>query len=289
MQYVIIALLVIAAAALVIYLYYLLIRWLIVSVGPNFFYIVNILAGTAGPIVYGRALFRVFGNNGWRNAALVPLVTLLALVYFDFAYLNVVVSGNFLDSALAQTLDQWLAAVVFGSLLNRQVLEGLVVTLEGLPPWGFVLGSVAIKSALIPPLALVARGLECKKLGNAQPAFLWYFPAEATARNAVQPGTLLRRERARSPSRPAPVVPSGRGAPAAHLAALPAAGIGAAETRQARRPVPGSRRRGHRRADLPGLADRGLVAAVSGPPCGSGNRLGLDRCFFLIAVETCIP
>ncbi len=171
---------IIAIIAIILYIW--LMYWLLTTVGPNVYFLVSLGVSLAIPIVYGRALFRVFGDDGWRNAALVPVVAILALVYFDFAFLNLFFGARaFPQAAVLIELFPPVSQVVFGSLVNRQILELLpgVPQFVGIPTEARILASVAIKSALLTPFLLVARGLTCKTLGKEQPAYLWYFHREA--------------------------------------------------------------------------------------------------------------
>jgi hypothetical protein len=184
---IVIGLVVIALVIFVVYLYYLLCRWLIVVVGPNAFYVLSVGLTLVVPIVYGRSLFRVFGQDfgasraaRWRNLALVPVVGLLGLAYFDYAYVGIVLGSGFLETPLSREMQDLLAIVVLKSHLNQEVMRWVVNVFPGDTPWWvLILGSASAKSLLIVPCALIARGLGSNELGTLQPAYLSYFHKEA--------------------------------------------------------------------------------------------------------------
>jgi hypothetical protein len=173
------AIVAIIAFCVAVYLYYLLVRFLLVTgmqiMGPG---MVVLLAPV--PLIYGRTLLRVFGRSGWRNVFLVPAAMLLALVYVDFAYVALEVTARFVRSPLADALAGVVQPVVWRGHVNRQILGVLGVWIPASwPAWAFVLLGSAAKVSVITPLALMARGLETRVSDGGQPARVQYFYSTA--------------------------------------------------------------------------------------------------------------
>jgi len=100
------AILALIGIAIVVFLYYLLIRWLFVSVGPGFIYVTALLFSIAVPAVYIRTLLRTFGRDGSslstaRNWLFVCVVALVTLIHVDLLWLSLGIGMSFLRASFA--------------------------------------------------------------------------------------------------------------------------------------------------------------------------------------------
>jgi len=176
---------VIILVCVVIYLYFLLIRWLFVSVGPGFIYVTSLLFSVAVPVVYVRTLLRTFGRDAGslstvRNWLFVFVVALVALIHIDLLWLSLGIGMSFLQLSFAGELREILGRVVHGSVVNREAL----VLARGVLPGDagvlvYVLFSSALKSSLIVPCVLLVRGFSSHLEDSRQPARLSYFHGQA--------------------------------------------------------------------------------------------------------------
>lgn len=170
---------------ILIYLYFLLIRWLFVSVGPVFIYVTALASSVAVPVVYVRNLFSVFGRQPGtastvRNWLFVIVIGLVVLIHVDLLWLCLWYGMSLLQVSFAADLRESLGRVVWASVVNR---EALVIAGSVLPPTyypiGYVVFSSAVKSALIVPCVLLVRGLSSLIEDPGQPAYLSYFHGQA--------------------------------------------------------------------------------------------------------------
>lgn len=157
-------------------LYFLLIRFLFVSVGPTFIYVVSLVLSSAVPVAYVYTLVGVYGRDGGspknaRNWFLAPVVVLVGLIYLDMLLLALRVSLPILSTSLGMELYRVLLGFVNGGAVGVGQLA--------LPEENRWLLSAAIKSTLIVPCLLGARGLRSQIENPRQPAFLAYFQAQA--------------------------------------------------------------------------------------------------------------
>lgn len=170
---------------IVIYLYYLLIRWLFVSVGPGFIYVTSLLFSIAVPAVYVRTLLRTFGRDSGslstgRNWLFVVVAALVALIHVDLLWLSLGIGMSFLHVSFAGQLQALLGRVVHGWVVNREALAlagAMLPSAAGTV--GHVLFSSAVKSALIVPCVLLVRGFSSPIEDPRQPARLSYFHGQA--------------------------------------------------------------------------------------------------------------
>jgi len=160
-----------------------------VKVGPPLLYLLSLVFTIFVPILYGRALFRVFGRDGFKALLLAPAVALLTLVYLDYAYLlslaymDVVHSDIGSDALLADVIegthDVLQVMVVFG--LGNDILHIVAgwfdPSLAGGPL--VVAISAGAKLSLVPPCVLLARGVSTDATGPEQPAHVEYFRFQA--------------------------------------------------------------------------------------------------------------
>ena len=140
-------------------------------------------------VVYGRALFRVFGRDGAACLLMAPVVALLVLIYLDYAFLLSVsqqkpVHSGYNEFApyphLVEAYHAVLAPVVvrtLGNNLIHRTIGLLVPDLVG-TPWAVVIAAMA-KMSLLPMAAIVARGTSTRDIGPEQPAYPEYFHVQA--------------------------------------------------------------------------------------------------------------
>ena len=188
-------------AVIVVLLLVLLLVWLLVSlyleyvqvffttVAPTFFYCAALLCSLAVPIVYAHALFKSFGisTTWYRKLVLVLVFVLVALTYVDLLYLGSMLGMAVLPAAFAERLLEITRLVVSGLVGNRQIVAlaqmtlqyggGVVDSIEATGADAYrVCFSFLVKSALIVPLLIAARGLASTTIEDAaQPAFRSYF------------------------------------------------------------------------------------------------------------------
>ena len=170
---------------------------LVVYVGPPFVVVASLVFVALVPVLYGRSLFRVFGQDatgtieggGWRNLALAPVVAILVLCYLDFASLTLTFFSathftRFIHGFAAEPLWQLNSAFLWPAVTvgipNHLTVDWSVRLLPvGIPQWVVVILSAAMKMATLPPFLLLARGFLCHTEGAGQPARLAYFHGEA--------------------------------------------------------------------------------------------------------------
>jgi hypothetical protein len=174
----------ILAAVLAIYLYYLFIRWLFVSVGPAFVYVISIVLSLAVPIVYLTMLLRTFARPGGasnpRNWLFAVVGGLVGLIYVDLLFLGIHFGRGILPVSFGLDLENLLEGVVRGWIVNGQS----VMLVRRLQPEDasiiqVVLSSAAIKCAVLVPAVLTIRGLASQIEDSRQPARLSYFYRQA--------------------------------------------------------------------------------------------------------------
>src|SRR4051794_23507922 len=82
------------AGAIIIYVYYLVMRWTVVKVAPDLLVVLSVLASAAVIVVYGNALYRIFGRDRRRRLIWIPAAILLGLIYADLAGIVVALVGR---------------------------------------------------------------------------------------------------------------------------------------------------------------------------------------------------
>ena len=167
------------------------------TVGPTLLYFASLTFSTLVPVLYGRALFRVFGRDGLAGLLMAPLVTLLVLVYVDYAYLfSVLFLDVILDGPGSEALFPGAILLTHGSLqavalstMGNDLFHAFVgvfaPSLAG-EPAAVTIGAAG-KLSCIPALVLVARGVSTRATGTEQPARVEYFHSQAF----VDLGTVL--------------------------------------------------------------------------------------------------
>ena len=172
-------------AIVLIYLYYLLIKWLFVSVGPGFIYFTALLFSVSVPVVYVRTLVRTFGRQSGspyspHNWLFIFVVALVALIHLDLLWLALGIGMSYLQVSFAWDLRELFGRVVTGLAVNREVLGvGNAILPREVGILGQVLFSAAVKSALVVPCVLLVRGFSSEIEDPRQPARLSYFHGQA--------------------------------------------------------------------------------------------------------------
>ncbi len=176
---------VIALAIIVIYLYYLFIKWLFVSVGPGFIYVISLLFSVAVPVVYVHALWMTFRSKrktlpmAW-NGLFVLVVAIIELIHIDLIWIALAFGMKILHVPFVSDLHRFLSAIVMRFPVNHAILAFIHSLLPNSREY-YVLLSAAIKMATIVPLVILARGLSSKLTleTSDEPAFLSYFHGQA--------------------------------------------------------------------------------------------------------------
>lgn len=198
MGYLILIAIALVLIGLAIYVYYLLMKWMIISLAPDLLVILSLIGTILVPVLYAKSIFRVFGippaksgggfknkvfQQGWRSIAWLPVFALLFLIYCDFAYCLLMYFGNAMSRTWSISLIMpFISKVVLKAWGNSFIIQ-LFSEVEWLR-WSsshylVVLISAAIKSALIVPILIFIRGLFSTVEYGKQPAKVQYFFSQA--------------------------------------------------------------------------------------------------------------
>ena len=159
--------------------------------GPMALYFSSLAFSVFVPVLYGRSLFRTFGNTGPRVLLLAPAVTLLTLVFVDGSALLSLVFFTHVQPFLDKFTMTWDVTTNTGDLIHQVSTRGLisreflfvidVLLPTGTPQWLEILISAGMKTLAMVPFVLAARGFKTRTIGEGeeQPAFKAYFHAQA--------------------------------------------------------------------------------------------------------------
>ena len=175
-----------------IWLYYLFIKWLFVSIGPGFVYVTALMLSLAVPVVYSRSLTQIFRNDDKgtlsiiRTLLFIPALALVALIYIDLIHIFLNEGMLIFHVPFIETLNSYFGWISSGFIVNNKIIvitESIFSSYVKLTP--LLLFSAAMKSVLIVPCLLVARGFSTEYIlisssdEQSQPARLSYFHGQA--------------------------------------------------------------------------------------------------------------
>jgi hypothetical protein len=171
----------IIGAIVVIYLYFLLVQWLFIAVGPIIIIAGSIIGTGAIPVIYGLQLFRIFDKPTWRRIFWTPVFALLALIYVDLVYIVVnVLAAIVRVPAIAAT--EVAIRPILALTGNTPTVIGFTSIFGPAPNWWvYILLGTLVKGVAIVALALIIRGLENTVKDTRQPAYRQYLFGQATA------------------------------------------------------------------------------------------------------------
>ncbi|MCB9532495.1 MAG: hypothetical protein H6700_12080 [Myxococcales bacterium] len=165
---------------LLLYLYYLLMKWMVVSLVPGLAAVAAAAAAAIGPIAYGVVATRHFSHQpddeipSVRSLALLPLLLVLLLAWADVAWLSACWVGAAVPSAAAELVLEVLQPLVFGAPWTSWI--------AGVSGGGqaTVVAALLLKGVPLVPLLLLTRGLRSSTLEvGGEPARLQYFFGDA--------------------------------------------------------------------------------------------------------------
>lgn len=172
----------------VIYLYYLLIQWMFVSLAPVFFVIVAVLGTFIAPVIYAYKVHSIFLTRSKRWQAWLaglPVFALILLMSFNFVTIPIMLLRNI---PFTQGFAEFFARL---NQFDFSLFEVPIRGLEGVfntsfPSAAITFFSLVIKAILLVALLLFGRGMENEKKDEEgrkgyQPAYLQYFFKEAFA------------------------------------------------------------------------------------------------------------
>lgn len=160
----------------------------LVTLGPPALLLASLVFTMAVPILYGRAMFHVFGRDGLRAVWMAPVVAILVLVYLDFAYLLTLgylawlqpyVESVVVGRELPGQVSSLLGTAVTQGAVNRLLVDGFASALPHLAVGPRILLIAGAKLLALSPFLLLARGVSTDVVGQTQPARLEYFGSHA--------------------------------------------------------------------------------------------------------------